>query len=714
MLAGKGNMTAKLQIVALGLLGTLLIGTDCRAACPDDSTPDKPPMLGQSNPMGLEEVVIAPESKRKSWELLYTAYSCIYHQQYGRAEQWIMSASPADINELLLARDDIAYLTNALNDVASTRKQANVQPSDVEVVVLQALIKTRLYETEDALDLLKRLAINNPTHRSIEQIKLKIKLIELELADNSWSMPLDVMQTGGKKNQLKKWVSGKFPLKVYIPTDKEMTALTGYKVGDAQQLRDAFDTWQKQSNGKIQFAFEQTESKADITCTWVKDQGQLQIEHAIGVCKIVVNESGHILRAELKLLTLQPHNNGRNFDQDTRKRYIATLCLHEIGHSLGLNHSSNKQDIMWTHMPPTPVGVLTPADREALKTLYQSTASDDINAVYDHLRTGDNKAALAALNNAAVNNAKDSQTRDTICYLFATLAKAYTQNHDNKTAIDLLLRAKVWSATSQSKSLKTMVLKRLQYAYLQTGNTKEAENLEHDPDWPQTNAKPNAPHLDAYGMTKESVPFYEKALNEAPNDPSVREKFCLLLVALAKDEMNAKNETEAITLLTRAKSLLQRGMSIEVIAKVIYQLRQAYLQTERGDDADQTVKDLHALTLQDTSYKKYTTSEAVGSLTAAAKIKHPQEWKTPAAAKVQSDKILHAYDKYTRTLRQYATTMKLETRTGWGASFVIKASKHVGKTNFFDQLFASRNELIKLTDENAVIGVECASTFTEE
>ncbi|MBK9772393.1 MAG: hypothetical protein IPP57_16495 [Candidatus Obscuribacter sp.] len=75
-------------------------------------------------------------------------------------------------------------------------------------------------------------------------------------------------------------------------------------------------------------------------------------------------------------------------------------------------------------------------------------------------------------------------------------------------------------------------------------------------------------------MTKESVPFYEKALSEAPNDPSVREKFCLLLVALAKDEMNAKNETEAIVLLTRAKSLWQRGMSIEVISKVMNQLRQ--------------------------------------------------------------------------------------------------------------------------------------------
>jgi len=708
-------MTAKLQIVALGLLGTLLIGTDCRAARTDDSTPHKPPMVGQSNPMGLEEVVIAPESRRKSWELLYTAYSCIYNQQYGRAERWLMSASPADLNELLLARDDIAYLTNALNDVASTRKQANVQPSDVEVVVLQALIKTRLYETEDALDLLKRLVINNPTHRSIEQIKVKIKLIELELADNSWSMPLDVMQTGGKQNQLNKWVSGKLPLKVYIPPDSAMSKLAGYKVGDAQLLRNAFDTWQKQSNGKIQFTFEQTESKADITCTWVSEQAQLQSKDAAGVCERSVNNSGHILRANLKLLTLTPGNYRRTFNDDVaRKRCIATLCLHEIGHSIGLNHSSNKQDIMWTHIPAAPVGVLTTADTEALKSLYQSNVRDDINAAYDHLKSGDNKAALAALNNAALNDAKDSQTRDTICYLFATLAKAYSQNHDNKTSIDLLLRAKVWSATSQSKSLKTMVLKRLQYSYLQAGDTKEAENLEHDPDWPQTNAKPNASHLDAYGMTKESVPFYEKALNEAPNDPSVREKFCLLLVALAEDEMNAKNETEAITLLTRAKSLLQRGMSIEVIAKVMYQLRQAYLQTERGDDADQTVKDLHALTLQDTCYKKYTTSEALGSLTAAAKIKYPQEWKTPAAAKMQSDKILQAYDKYARTLRQYATTMKLETRTGWGASFVIKASKHVGKTNFFDQLFASRNELIKLTDENAVIGVECASTFTEE
>ncbi|MDQ5963982.1 MAG: Matrixin family metalloprotease [Cyanobacteriota bacterium erpe_2018_sw_39hr_WHONDRS-SW48-000098_B_bin.30] len=707
-------MTAKLQIVALGLLGTLLIGTDCRAARTDDNTPHKPPMVGQSNPMGLEEVVIAPESRRKSWELLYTAYSCIYHQQYGRTEQWLMSASPAEINELLLARDDIAYLTNALNDVASTRKQASVQPSDVEVAVLQALIKTRLNETEDALDLLKRLAINNPTHRSIEQIKVKIKLIELELADNSWSMPLDVMQTGGKQNQLNKWLSGKLPLKVYIPTDDANSKLPGYKSGDAQLLRNAFDTWQKQSNGKIQFTFVQTVSKADITCTWVSEQAQLQSKDAAGVCERSVNNSGHILRANLKLLTLTPGNYRRTFNDDARKRCIATLCLHEIGHSIGLNHSSNKQDIMWTHIPAAPVGVLTTADTEALKSLYQSNVRDDINAVYDHLRTGDNKAALAALNNAALNDAKDSQTRDTICYLFATLAKAYTQNHDNKTAIDLLLRAKLGAAKSQSKSLKTLVLNRLQYAYLQTGNTKQAENLEHDPDWPQTKAKPNASHLDAYGMTKESVPFYEKALNEAPNDPSVREKFCLLLVALAKDEMNAKNETEAITLLTRAKSSLQRGMSIEVIAKVMYQLRQAYLQTERGDDADQTVKDLHALTLQDTSYKKYTTSEALGSLTAAAKIKHPQEWKTPAAAKMQSDKIRQAYDKYARTLRQYATTMKLETRTGWGASFVIKASKHVGKTNFFDQLFASRNELIKLTDENAVIGVECASTFAEE
>jgi hypothetical protein len=78
-------------------------------------------------------------------------------------------------------------------------------------------------------------------------------------------------------------------------------------------------------------------------------------------------------------------------------------------------------------------------------------------------------------------------------------------------------------------------------------------------------------------------------LADAPDDLVIREKFCFLLVTLAKDELNSNNDTEAISLLTRARKMLSGGMPKPIISKVLNTLRYAYLKTEQYDEADQTV-----------------------------------------------------------------------------------------------------------------------------
>jgi len=308
-----------------------------------------------------------------------------------------------------------AYLSKGLSKVAATRHEAAVPETSCDLEILQAYMQD-IVHSGDALDTLKRVVLNNPKYPSLQDLKNKIRAMEFERSDNPWLNPPDVVQTGGKNNYSSRWRMDKFPLKVYIPTDALASKLAGYRAGDGQLLRTALETWHKLSKGEIRFVYEPVQARADITCAWVSEQKDLSITDAIGVCSRTADYKNYLLHAEIKVLTFTARGYApSSFNDQFRKNSLEEVSLHEIGHSLGLNHSSSENDVMCAHAHWQAIIMPTSRDIAALNSLYLSNLQEYIRAALDAVESGQYKAALVPLDKAIMANRKDSQTRDTIC-----------------------------------------------------------------------------------------------------------------------------------------------------------------------------------------------------------------------------------------------------------------------------------------------------------
>jgi tetratricopeptide (TPR) repeat protein len=699
-------MRPTLRLAAIWIASVLLLSVPMLALRADSQELDDI----RNNPL-VKEVSSTPETEMRGWQSIYSAYSCVFHHSYALASRWLMNALKEGAgDQILKSRYDISYLSGGLSSIAAKRHEAAAPESSCDAQVLQGLMQSIVGSEAESVDTLKRAAINNPTYPSLQYLKTKIRAMEFNMSCNPWLTPPDVAQMGGKSNHFSKWRMDRFPLKVYVPTDVLASKMPGYKAGDGLLLRSAFETWQRQSGGKLRFVYEPVQTRADITCGWVSDQKVLPIADAVGVTWRWADGNDYLYRAEIKVLTFTTwHYAPSNFDNQFRKNCLEEVCLHEIGHSLGLNHSTSENDVMCPHMHWQPITTPTTRDVAALSSLYLTNYYENISAAVDAIQCGQYKAALAPLDKVILANPKDGQTRDALCTCLSNAATAAMHDADYATAIKLLTKANELASGSESTRVREQVLKNLHYAFLQSGRSKEAEKLEkQNASLLTSTSQDSASFLDQYGMKRESMPHYEEALAKSPDDLAIRGKFCFLLVMLARDELNKNNDDDAISLLTRAKSLLRRGMPPDIIDKVISALSNVYEGEGRYDAADQVWKGKAALLPPPAEETKPTSEDDIARLKSAAKKKHPEEWLGTKAEKSQCAKIELAYQQYAEALRQCATTMNAKDEPTWALVFIVrnKLYDRHGAQDPLGTMFDLRHRLIDLTDEGAVVDLE--------
>ncbi len=114
------------------------------------------------------------------------------------------------------------------------------------------------------------------------------------------------------------------------------------------QVEKALNYWERGGNGKLEYTpvFEIVDSeKADIRIRWVenlqKDQGAPP-EAAGSTIPLIVN--GRFVRVDITLGVGNHQWMGWVPYSDTA---MLAITKHELGHALGLNHSNDKQDIMY-------------------------------------------------------------------------------------------------------------------------------------------------------------------------------------------------------------------------------------------------------------------------------------------------------------------------------------------------------------------------------
>ncbi len=147
------------------------------------------------------------------------------------------------------------------------------------------------------------------------------------------------------------------PLRVWIGSAEGMT---GWNAEYREQVRAAFETWQN-AGIPVRFSFVPDSAGADVHVTWI-DRFTDPIS---GKTLWSRDDRWWIVDADITLAL--HHRDGDPLDsQQTR-----AIALHEIGHLLGLDHTSDVANIM---APRVRVRDLSVADRATVQLLYSVPA----------------------------------------------------------------------------------------------------------------------------------------------------------------------------------------------------------------------------------------------------------------------------------------------------------------------------------------------------
>lgn len=147
------------------------------------------------------------------------------------------------------------------------------------------------------------------------------------------------------------------PLRVWVQPSSPLAA---FRPEYVPIVRRAFSTW-TDVGIPMAFTFVVDSAAADIHITWV-DQFSEQIS---GKTIWAHDEARWIIDAQIQLAVR--HQGGDMLDSTA----IAAISLHEVGHLLGLDHTSDTTSIMASKVR---VRRLSPADRATVQLLYRLPA----------------------------------------------------------------------------------------------------------------------------------------------------------------------------------------------------------------------------------------------------------------------------------------------------------------------------------------------------
>ena len=143
------------------------------------------------------------------------------------------------------------------------------------------------------------------------------------------------------------------PLLVWV---QPASRIEGWSTSYVNEVRSAFEQWDA-LHLPVRFTFTSDSANADVHVTFVDHFD----EEISGRTKWARDDEWWITDADIVLAVW--HRDGPMLDDEA----MHAMSLHEIGHLLGLDHTSDSTSIM---APKVRVRLLSPADRATVRLLY--------------------------------------------------------------------------------------------------------------------------------------------------------------------------------------------------------------------------------------------------------------------------------------------------------------------------------------------------------
>jgi len=190
--------------------------------------------------------------------------------------------------------------------------------------------------------------------------------VKLDPAANAKPDYLSQLRANNAVNQ---WPQEMMPLKVYIADNKDVP---GYKPLFKQFTIRALNTWCDISGKKLSYKIVDDKKSADMKVTWTHDP--LPMEESgrqrqkAGLTKTSLDENTQkINHASVRIRTV----NGFEPNKLITDGEAASVSMHEIGHAMGIGHSTCCSDIMYFGSSSKQTGFPSKRDKATIAALYK-------------------------------------------------------------------------------------------------------------------------------------------------------------------------------------------------------------------------------------------------------------------------------------------------------------------------------------------------------